>query len=1119
MATTTSENIQINITASTKNAEDNIKRLSKLLDNIKGKISDISKTGAMNLFVPSGTAKEIESIASAMKQLKEVAGKKISIGLKNVGQDASKAKEAVDKVNSSASDGSAAKKVNNLAKAYTNVQEKAERAQRELRRKILESGGSIDKAYDKEVKHYDALLAKRDKMLSTSGGKVDVNSSAWKTLAYDIKKSTDALTEFRALMRNVAVEEASVGSETTSGSEPASGGSGINGIARAAENATHKVNKLAAAIANIGKKIAKASIKGLAGGFGKLASIPLAPVRGIAHTIGGIYKSISGTFASLKRIAMYRILRTLLKDFGQWMKEGIQNLYQFSAIVGTQFKRSLDSIATSALYMKNSLATIAEPLINAVAPIIDMIADRFAALAATVAEFFAALTGQTQYSRAIKFPTEWAEAADDAAKKTQKWLGPFDEINRLTANFSSRAAEADKYGLMFEEMEVNAEGMVAKFAKELRKAFEDGDFSFIGSTLSKKLKGGLDKIEWPDIKTKARKVGESIGTFITSFFTEQNFTSSVGRTIAQALNTGISFFYGIKNSLNFETLGKALGEGINGLLQNFEFKKFVGTITGFGMGLVTFLSNAIGTVKWNDFGSKVGEAIKGIPWGEAFAGIFGLGTNIVMAVLDFASSAVSELTDSDWEKFGTNFGNAIRDIPWGTIFGKITTIGGNIIKGLMTSVSAFVRSGSVQGIAHELGQTIGKFLSDKEWWNRVFSFAGDIGNAILQAFIGVIEGALSGLTGENVNLGINTEGGLGKLLISAILGAKLVKGLGIFGGATGAAGAAGGLGISLPIVLTITGIVLAAGLSEKYKETILEPMLEKIESIDADTGRQVIPETPEEVLMASTTQRINIPSGETNRINYGSPGSSGISHGGAGKNMGGEVSFYQKIEAELSQYNTLVNEAANNSMRDLQTAIDTGFQGMVKSTGPYMDTFGKLVAEGSAGAAAAASYNVNRLVYDTDRQLKENNDNASARVNEYNKIMSGMNTKTTVGGGAPSKVSISPLNKRDLRLQQFAAGGFVDSGQGQLFIAREAGPEMVGRIGNRTAVANNDQIVSGIASGVEEANEGVINAINAMAMRVVTAIQQNSGANGVNWDSVVRQISRTQARQAVSANV
>lgn len=48
-----------------------------------------------------------------------------------------------------------------------------------------------------------------------------------------------------------------------------------------------------------------------------------------------------------------------------------------------------------------------------------------------------------------------------------------------------------------------------------------------------------------------------------------------------------------------------------------------------------------------------------------------------------------------------------------------------------------------------------------------------------------------------------------------------------------------------------------------------------------------------------------------------------------------------------------------------------------------------------------------------------------------------------------------------------ASGGFVD--EGQLFIAREAGAEMVGSMNGHTAVANNDQIVEGIYQGVYSA--------------------------------------------------
>lgn len=52
-----------------------------------------------------------------------------------------------------------------------------------------------------------------------------------------------------------------------------------------------------------------------------------------------------------------------------------------------------------------------------------------------------------------------------------------------------------------------------------------------------------------------------------------------------------------------------------------------------------------------------------------------------------------------------------------------------------------------------------------------------------------------------------------------------------------------------------------------------------------------------------------------------------------------------------------------------------------------------------------------------------------------------------------------------------AAGGLFD--EGEFFMAREQGPELVGQIGHKTAVANNKQIEGGISLGVKEANEGV----------------------------------------------
>lgn len=97
-------------------------------------------------------------------------------------------------------------------------------------------------------------------------------------------------------------------------------------------------------------------------------------------------------------------------------------------------------------------------------------------------------------------------------------------------------------------------------------------------------------------------------------------------------------------------------------------------------------------------------------------------------------------------------------------------------------------------------------------------------------------------------------------------------------------------------------------------------------------------------------------------------------------------------------------------------------------------------------------------------------------------------------------------------IPRFAEGGYPVTGQ--LFLAREAGPEMVGSIGSRTAVVNNGQIVEGISYGVEAANEGVINAILSATQQLITAIQDNNGEMYMDGEKVGEIVTKWQNRQA-----
>lgn len=92
------------------------------------------------------------------------------------------------------------------------------------------------------------------------------------------------------------------------------------------------------------------------------------------------------------------------------------------------------------------------------------------------------------------------------------------------------------------------------------------------------------------------------------------------------------------------------------------------------------------------------------------------------------------------------------------------------------------------------------------------------------------------------------------------------------------------------------------------------------------------------------------------------------------------------------------------------------------------------------------------------------------------------------------------------KIGAYAAGGYPTSGE--LFIAREAGPELVGAIGSRTAVANNDQIVSGIQHGVEEGNMGVVAALY-QAITVLERIEQKETVVELDGDEIAQKTTRT----------
>lgn len=107
----------------------------------------------------------------------------------------------------------------------------------------------------------------------------------------------------------------------------------------------------------------------------------------------------------------------------------------------------------------------------------------------------------------------------------------------------------------------------------------------------------------------------------------------------------------------------------------------------------------------------------------------------------------------------------------------------------------------------------------------------------------------------------------------------------------------------------------------------------------------------------------------------------------------------------------------------------------------------------------------------------------------------------------------------EISIPLLAEGGFPE--QGQMFIAREAGAEMVGSIGRRTAVANNDQIVSGIAGGVAEANEEQNALLREQNSLLRAILDKDSGVylDGKNLANSVEKYQRERGRVLIAGGV
>ena len=362
-------------------------------------------------------------------------------------------------------------------------------------------------------------------------------------------------------------------------------------------------------------------------------------------------------FSSIARIAKYRMIRSALKAVTQAFSEGLKNAYQFSKINGGQLAKSMDTLATKSLTMKNQLGAAFGGLLTAIAPVVETIIRLVTRLANALSMLFAAFSGQTQYKEAVDAWTEWGEAAagaGGAAQKALEYLAPFDELNVLPDDKSGgggggstpNANDMFDYADLPEWMQ-----KISEFASSLKITFNDVfiDWSDLtGEQIAEKVIAGLGLIVGAGVgfliggvpgAVVGSLVGVAISLGISSLIFDHDGVISKGELSSLIRMALFGICGGIVGFINGGPvgafIGMTVGLGISGIIQAIKFTE--GNVES-ETPILDMLVESLPVI-----GGVLGLMVGG-PGGAALGALIGLGITLHVSTIEFGEGEDNKQT-------------------------------------------------------------------------------------------------------------------------------------------------------------------------------------------------------------------------------------------------------------------------------------------------------------------------------------------------------------------------------------------------------------------------------------------------------------------------------------------
>lgn len=533
-----------------------------------------------------------------------------------------------------------------------------------------------------------------------------------------------------------------------------------------------------------------------------------------------------------------------------------------------------------------------------------------------------------------------------------------------------------------------------------------------------KLAGAMDRLSEASGRMKLQ-LGAAFGGLIVAI--EPVLIRIIDMVTAAA--DAVTRFFAVLNGSGYykkavgglQQMGSAAGganKQIKGLLASWDELTVIGKETGGGGG-GSSSSGYTGDYEWAEAES---------PWAEMFQSgdFFGIGYKIAEALGTVATKITEFFQRDEVKNFGKNLAETLN--------------------GFFSNTDAWFNVGEAIGTA--LG-TIGKIIYD---FFVNFDFS-----TLWPAFVAFADGIMTGIS--------NSIGGsweLAKLNFKILFNDIKLIWLELWGDILDA----------VEPVLSKLGVDLTDALQanrEKFAEAQVEAGLLAGEyqrvSEKAEVTRRVSNalngelETMSNQGDISVDIDVNVPNPiETNDLFSDRP----ISHG---KQIG-EGNAILEIDIEpVVKEKTVVSELFEGTNNEITsggangTTLALGIRPSVVRTSTFNSDLNGL----SNPVSVSVTPNLTTSTLSVNAKLG----NATALTNQVKEALkTSVQIRVTGGGGGGGSGSVV--------VNTYASGGFVDFGQ--LFLAREDGPEMVGTIGANTAVANNDQIVEGIKGGVAQAN-------------------------------------------------